>query len=73
MAKRDYEGFESYDSALIYEIASMGESMGLEEESEDIHKLLKSHKVDINAEELLHLQNEQQKLWLIICRLTEMR
>ena len=40
-AEQDFEGLESDDSALI----DVGKSMGLKMESEDIHKLLKSHKI----------------------------
>ena len=35
--------------------------MGLEVESEDVHELSKSHKIELNTEELQQLQEEQQK------------
>ena len=35
--------------------------MGLKVEREDVHELLKSHKIELNTEELQHLQEEQQK------------
>ena len=33
--------------------------MGLEEESEDAHELLKSHKIELITEQLHHLQEQQ--------------
>ena len=30
-------------------------------ESEEVHELLKSHEIELNTEELQHLQEEQQK------------
>ena len=35
--------------------------MGLYVESDDVHVLLKSHEIEINTEELQHMQEEQQK------------
>ena len=35
--------------------------MGLTMESEDVHELLKNHTIELNTEELQHLQEEQQK------------
>ena len=43
--------------------------MGLEVEGEDVHELLKSHKIEINTEE----QHEQQKTLAEICHLMKMR
>ena len=34
---------------------------GLKVENEDVHELLKSHKIELIMEELQHLQEEQQK------------
>ena len=61
------------DSTLIDEVVSMGRCIGLKVESEDIHELLKLNKIELNMEELQHLQEGQKKLWLIICRLMKMR
>ena len=58
VAERD---FESDDSALIDGVVSMGKSMGLKVERDDIHEHLKSHKIELNTEELKHLHEEQQK------------
>ena len=44
--ERDFEGFESDDSAFIDEVVCMGKSMGLKVESEDVHELLKIHKIE---------------------------
>ena len=73
LAERDFEGFESDDSALIDEVVSMGKSKGLEEESDDLHELLKSHEIELNTEELPHLQEEQQITLADVCRLMRMR
>ena len=35
--------------------------MGLEVENENVHELLNSHKIELNMEELQHLQEEQHK------------
>ena len=40
---------------------SIGKSLELEVESEDVHELLKSHEIDLNTEELQHLHEERQK------------
>ena len=61
LAEWDFEGFELDDSVLIDEVVSMDESMGLKVASEDVLELLKSHKIELNTEDLQHLQEEQQK------------
>ena len=61
VAERDFEGFESDDSSFIDEVVSMGRSMGLEEESDDVHELLKSHEIQLATEEQKHMQEWQQK------------
>ena len=50
VAERHYEGLEHDDSALNDEVVPMGKSMGLKVESEDLHELLKSHKIELNSE-----------------------
>ena len=37
VAERDCEGFESDGSALVDKIVSIGKSMGLDVQSEDVH------------------------------------
>ena len=39
VAERDFEGFESDDSSLIEEVVSIGKSLGLKVESDDVHEL----------------------------------
>ena len=73
VAERDIDGFEPYDSGHIDEVVSMRKSMGLKVENEDVDELLKSLKIELNTEELQHLQEEQKKLWLMVCRLIKMR
>ena len=34
--------------------------MGLEVKSEDVYELLKSHEIELNMEEMQHLQEEKQ-------------
>ena len=58
-AELDSEGSEP---VLIYEVVSMGKHMGLKVEIEDVHELLKSHKIELNTEELQHLLEEQKNL-----------
>ena len=43
----------------------MGESIGLEVEADDIEVLLQDHSIGLTTEELEHLQDEQEKNWLI--------
>ena len=50
VAERDFEGIESDDNALIDDVVSMVECMGLKVESEDVHELLKSYKIELVTE-----------------------
>ncbi|XP_036357762.1 uncharacterized protein LOC118762892 [Octopus sinensis] len=65
--ERNFEGFETATSAAaVEEIAmvddiSMGKTMGLNVDSEDIGVLVEDHRAELTTEELIHLQNEQQK------------
>ena len=52
VAERDFEGIESDDSAHIDEVVSMEKGMGFKVESEGFHELLRSHKIELNTEEL---------------------
>lgn len=47
--------------ALIDDIVSMGRTMGLEVEKEDIDELVEGHSTELTTQELLTLQQEQQK------------
>ena len=58
-AERDFLLFERDDNALIDEVVSMRRRIGLTMESEDVHELLKSHKIELITEELQHLQEQQ--------------
>ena len=40
---------------------SLGKNIRLDVESEDVNELLKSHEIELNTEELQHVQEEQQK------------
>ena len=59
VAERDFEGFETDNSAFIDDVVSMGRCMCLEVECEDDQVRLKSHEIELNTEELQHLQEEQ--------------
>ena len=49
------------DRQLVDDIVTVGESFGLEMDSDDIDDLLEEHHVELTTEELLHLQVEQKK------------
>ncbi|XP_026576481.1 tigger transposable element-derived protein 1-like isoform X2 [Pseudonaja textilis] len=59
VAERDFERFEP---SVVDEIVSMGNSMGLEVDSDDIEELIKDHDEELTADELVALQNEQHKV-----------
>ena len=74
--ERDFEGFQfeacpstvavtpiipEQDDAVIDDILSMGKSMGLQVNRDDINELLKGHSTESATEELLHLQQQQQQ------------
>ena len=63
--ERDFEGFETpaavEEIAVVDDIVSMGKSMGLDVNNEDVEELVKDHNAELTTEELLHLQSEQQK------------
>ena len=50
VAVHDFDGFEPDDSALIDEVVSMGRCMGFQLDSEDVHELLKSLKIELNTD-----------------------
>ena len=60
--EQDFEGFgEETGAPEVEEIVSIGKTLGLEVNEEDIEELLDDHKEDLNTTELQELQNEQQK------------
>ena len=73
----DLDGFEddsgsarhSHDivdySTIIDDIMTIGLSMRLEVDADDIEDLLEDHSIELTTEELEHLQNEQEKNRLI--------
>ena len=70
---RDLDGFEADsvyakhsnnkndDPTIIDGIATMGQSMGLEEDADDIEELLEDHSIELTTQELEHLQNEPEE------------
>ena len=49
------------DSAIIDDIVTIGQSMGLEANADAIEVLLEDPSIELTTEELEHLQNEQKK------------
>ncbi|XP_051783790.1 tigger transposable element-derived protein 1-like [Erpetoichthys calabaricus] len=56
------QDLERFDLPVVDEIVSMGKSMGLEVDNEDIEELVLDHKEELTTEELTELQQEQHKL-----------
>ena len=50
---------------IIDDIVTIGQNIGLEIEADDIEELLEDHCIELTTEELEHLQNEQERNWLI--------
>lgn len=76
VTQRNFEGFESAagpssaavsspvtieEEAVVEDILSIGKSMGLQLNTEDIEELVVSHSTELTTEELLHLQEQQQQ------------
>ena len=60
--ERDFEGFETdAPAADVEEIICLGKSMGLEVDSEDVEELVQDHSTQLTSQELVYIQNEQQK------------
>ena len=49
------------DSTIIDDIVTIGQSMRLEVDDDDIVKILEDHSIELTTEELEHLQNEKEK------------
>ena len=66
---RDLDGFQANsgsarhsgkivdDSTIIDDIVTIGQSMGLEVDADDVEELLEDHSIELTTEELKHLQN----------------
>ena len=58
---RDFEGFEDDPgSPTVEHIVSLGRSMGLEVNAEDVEELAEEHRAELSTEELQELQKERQ-------------
>ena len=64
---RDLDIFEA-DSGTAWhsqnffdDIVTIGQSMGLEVNADDIEGFFEDHRIDLTTEELKHLQNEHEK------------
>ena len=49
------------DSTIIDNIVTMGQSMGLEVDADDVEELLEEHSNELTTDELEHIQNEHEK------------
>ncbi|XP_066231909.1 zinc finger MYM-type protein 6 isoform X4 [Saccopteryx leptura] len=61
VSERDFEGFEP-EVSVVEEIVSLGKSMGLEVNEEDIDDLIEKHSEELTTEELKELQQQQQRM-----------
>ncbi|KAG7157424.1 kinesin-like protein KIFC1-like 1, partial [Homarus americanus] len=60
--QRDFEGFEELEEeAVVHEIVSLGNSMGLEVDDDDVEELVEEHSKELSTEELLKLHKEQNE------------
>ncbi|KAG7153323.1 Tigger transposable element-derived protein 1-like 199 [Homarus americanus] len=60
--QRDFEGFEELEEeAVVHEIVSLGNSMGLEVDDDDVEELVEEHSKERSTEELLELHKEQNE------------
>ncbi|XP_060794322.1 tigger transposable element-derived protein 1-like [Neoarius graeffei] len=59
---RDFEGFEEETAVVLHDIVSIGKSLELEVNEEDVVELLEDHKQEPTTEELVDLQREQVKV-----------
>ncbi|KAG7164380.1 Tigger transposable element-derived protein 1-like 165 [Homarus americanus] len=60
--QRDFEGFEELEEeAVVHEIVSLGNSMGLEVYDDDVEELVEEHSKELSTEELLELHKEQNE------------
>ncbi|KAG7158532.1 Pogo transposable element-like 53, partial [Homarus americanus] len=60
--QRDFEGFEELEEeAVVHEIVSLGNSMGLEVDDDEVEELVEEHSKELSTEELLELHKEQNE------------
>ena len=57
--EKDFEGFEPEPVPIVESIVSLGKSMGLEVDGDDVEELLDAHNQELTTEELQHLQQQQ--------------
>ncbi|XP_070606465.1 tigger transposable element-derived protein 1-like [Erythrolamprus reginae] len=58
---RTFKGFEQPEPVILEDIVSLGKSMGLEVNEDDIDDLLEGHSQELTKEELKEVQQQQQK------------
>ncbi|KAK3568773.1 hypothetical protein QTP86_017433, partial [Hemibagrus guttatus] len=71
---RDFQGFGEEPETVVDDIVSMGKTMGLEVNDDDIEELVEEHWQELTTEEVQELQKEQQREAMedqIICGLTQ--
>ncbi|KAG7173591.1 Short coiled-coil protein B-like [Homarus americanus] len=60
--QRDFEGFEELEEeAVVHEIVSLGNSMGLEVDDDDVEELVEEYSKELSTEELLELHKEENE------------
>ncbi|KAG7169317.1 hypothetical protein Hamer_G027575, partial [Homarus americanus] len=61
--QREFEGFEELEEeAVVHEIVSLGNSMGLEvDDDDDVEELVEEHSKELSTEELLELHKEENE------------
>ncbi|KAG7177342.1 Tigger transposable element-derived protein 1-like 116 [Homarus americanus] len=60
--QRDFEGFEELEEeAVVHEIVSLGNSMGLEVDDDDVEELVEEHSKELSTEELLELHKKENE------------
>ncbi|KAG7160475.1 putative Tigger transposable element-derived protein 1-like 315 [Homarus americanus] len=61
--QRDFEGFEELEEeAVVHEILSLGNSMGLEvDDDDDVEELVEEHSKELSTVELLELHKEENE------------
>ncbi|XP_036212432.1 tigger transposable element-derived protein 1-like isoform X2 [Myotis myotis] len=61
VADRACEGCEDKPVSVVEDIVSLGKSMGLEVDDDDVEELVEDHNTELTTEELQDLQREQQQ------------
>ncbi|KAG7160930.1 hypothetical protein Hamer_G007713 [Homarus americanus] len=60
--QRNFEGFkELEEEAVVHEIVSLGNSMGLEVDDNDVEELVEEHSKELSTEELHELHKEENE------------